>query len=123
MTLRHCPAGENRAGCRARMSKPSHLLSILTEGVKINAMRREERNGRCFLIKTRRISAAPILLGANAFFQLAKAPLRSILSTKQWQNWEVECFLALHGPEGFAASTHGERAVAAEELPGTNLTD
>src|SRR4051812_46431973 len=104
------------------MSKLLHALSTLTESVKINSMRREVREGRAFWVKRRRLSATPILFGANIFFAAANAPLRAILSAAGWQQWEVECFAGLHGGEGFTAFTEGAGGMGAEELPGTSLT-
>jgi hypothetical protein len=74
-------------------------------------------------VKRRRVFAGPVLLGANAFFFGARAPLRAILATDRWQEWEVECFRGLHGAEGFAAFAERPDAMGAEELPGASLTD
>ena len=106
-----------------RMSKNPHLLSWLTESVKVNSMRREVRDGRTFWVKRRRVSAELVLRLANAFFARAQAPLRAVLPTEAWQRWEVECFEGLHGAERFTAHASGPRAMAAEELPGISLTD
>lgn len=105
------------------MPSTQHALSLLTERVKVNSMRRETRDGRCFWVKKRRVAAEIILRGANAFFAMAGAPLRAILPTSAWQRWEVECFRGLHGWEGFTAHAEGARAMSAEELPGISLTD
>src|SRR4051812_34316074 len=104
------------------MPKPSHPLSLLTESVKVNSMRLEARDGRRFWVKTRRWPARFILRGANLFFALARAPLRAVLPASAWQRWEVECFLGLHGGEGFTARSEGALAMSAEELPGISLT-
>lgn len=74
-----------------------------------------------FWIKRRRATAAGIIAGANVFFRLAHAPVRAIADVAKWQRWEIDCFARLHG-DGFRAFESGPAAVAAEELPGVNLT-
>ncbi|HEV7401771.1 MAG TPA: hypothetical protein VGO11_02550 [Chthoniobacteraceae bacterium] len=105
------------------MTSLKHALSLLTEGVKVNSMRREAHAGRSFWVKKRRLTAEVILRVANGFFAVAGAPLRAILPTSAWQQWEVECFIGLHGGEGFTAHVEGARAMSAEVLPGISLTD
>jgi len=105
------------------MRSRDHPVSLLTESVKVNSMRREVRGGRFFWVKKRRRIAEVILRVANGFFAAAGAPLRAILPISAWQQWEVECFLGLHGAEGFTAHVEGARAMSAEELPGISLTD
>jgi hypothetical protein len=105
------------------MASLKHALSLLTERVKVNSMRRETQGGRFFWVKRRRLVAEAILRAVNGFFALAGAPLRAILPTSAWQQWEVECFVGLHGAEGFTAHAEGGRAMSAEELPGIGLTD
>jgi hypothetical protein len=105
------------------MGHPSNFVSAITEGVKINSVHRESRHGRMFWIKRRKASARPIMTGANYFFRLAKAPVRAIVEPAAWQRWEVACFSALHGADGFEAFPDGANGVGAEEMPGTNLTD
>lgn len=105
------------------MGHPSNFVSAITEGVKINSVHREARRGRMFWIKRRKPAARPIMIGANCFFRLAKAPVRAIVEPAAWQRWEVECFTALHGPDGFEAFPEGANGVGAEEMPGVNLTD
>jgi hypothetical protein len=58
---------------------------------------------------------------ANRFFRLAGNPVCAIEELATWQRWEVDCFLQLHG-EDFQAFADGPRTVAAEEVPGTNLS-
>ncbi len=105
------------------MSAPFHALSSLTESVKVNSMRLEQREGRFFWLKRRRPLAGPILRGANLFFALAQAPLRAVLPVCAWQRWEIECFIGLHGAEGFAAFAEGTDGMGAEALPGRGLTE
>lgn len=72
-------------------------------------------------IKRRRGLAGPIMACANQFFRVVGNPVRALDDCAVWQRWEVECFLALHG-DRFRAFADGPRAVAAEEMPGVNLT-
>lgn len=105
------------------MGKLSQLASALTEGVKVNAAWRELRGGRTIWFKRRRSIGGPILRGANLFFALARAPVRALATTAEWQRWEVDSFAALHAAEGFRAFAEGNCDVGAEEMPGVNLTD
>ena len=89
--------------------------------IKINAVSREIRDGRPMWIKRRRGLAGPIMACANQFFRVVGNPVRALDDCAVWQRWEVECFLALHG-DRFRAFADGPRAVAAEEMPGVNLT-
>ncbi len=93
----------------------------LVDRIKINEMRRAIQANRMFWIKRRRITARWVIAGANVFFRLARAPIRVIADVATWQRWEVDCFARLHG-ERFRAAVEGPSAVAAEELPGVNLT-
>lgn len=103
------------------MSRILSAAGSLVDRVKINVVTREWRDGRPVWIKRRRRSAGPIMSCANHFFRLAGNPIRALTETASWQRWEVDCFLRLHG-EKFHASTEGDRAVAAEEVPGKNLS-
>ncbi len=103
----------------------TRLLSVagaLVDRIKINSLTRESRAGRPVWIKRRRLSAGPILAGANCFFRLAGNPVQALTNLAQWQRWEVECFQHFHG-ERFRAFAEGARAVGADEVPGINLTE
>ena len=98
------------------------LVASLTEGIKINAVTCEARDGRAMWRKRRRWTAWPVVAGANVFFRLAEAPLRTQPNRALWQEWEVASFRLLHGGEGLLAFAEGRDGVLAEKLPGTNLT-
>lgn len=104
------------------MNRLFFAAGAIVDRIKINAIAREVRDGKAVWIKRRRMSAAPLMRCANAFFGLAHAPLQAIACTKAWQRWEVESFLLLHGSEGFRAFREGTASVGAEEMPGINLT-
>jgi hypothetical protein len=89
--------------------------------IKINSLSREVRDGRPVWIKRRRWTAGPVMACANRFFQAAGNPIQALEDFVEWQRWEIECFQALHG-DHFRAYADGPRAVAAEEVPGTNLS-
>jgi hypothetical protein len=103
------------------MSRFLSAAGSLVDTIKINALTREDRDGRPFWIKRRRWTARPIMACANRFFHLAGNPIRALAGTAAWQRWEVECFLRLHG-ERFQAFSDGDHAVAAEEVPGRTLS-
>lgn len=90
--------------------------------IKINSVSREIRDGRAMWIKRRRPTAVPIMACANRFFRAVGNPVRALEDFAAWQRWEVDCFLALHG-ERFHAFAEGPRTVAAEEVPGVNLSE
>jgi hypothetical protein len=58
---------------------------------------------------------------ANRFFRRAGNPIQALTERAEWQRWEVDCFRRLHGAD-FDAFAEGSSAVAAEEVPGTNLS-
>lgn len=100
-----------------------HSLSrTFVERIKVNRVWREVRGGRVFWLKRRRTTALPVLTGANLFFRLAGAPMRTLSALEQWLHWEADSFLGLHGQEGFQTFKDGERTIGAEELPGINVT-
>jgi len=103
------------------MSRILSAAGALVDQIKINAVTRETREGRTLWIKRRRWTARPIMACANRFFRLAGNPVQAIEDFSMWQRWEVDCFLRLHG-ERFRAFAEGDRAVAAEELPGESLS-
>lgn len=104
------------------MSQMSAAAGAIVERIKINAISREIRNGRAVWIKKRRPIAAPIMACANRFFCAARTPVRAIADRSAWQQWEVGCFERLHQSEGFHAYAEGAGSVAADEMPGINLT-
>jgi hypothetical protein len=103
------------------MSRILSAAGALVDRIKINAVSRECRDGRALWIKRRRWTARPIMACANRFFRLAGNPIQALDELAVWQRWEVDCFLQLHGGE-YQAFPEGACAVAAEEVPGTNLS-
>lgn len=90
--------------------------------IRINVVSEEVRDGRLFLVKRRRWSAAPVLAIANGFFRLANARINALEKVDLWQRWEIECFLALHG-DRFSALRLDGQTIATERIPGVNLTE
>src|SRR5262245_56923543 len=103
------------------MSRILSAAGALVDTIKINALTREVREGRTFWIKRRRRLAGPIMACANQFFQVVGNPIAALTEMEAWQRWEVDCFLRLHG-EQFLAFGDGAGTVAAEEVPGRNLS-
>jgi hypothetical protein len=102
----------------------SHIFSgagAFVDRIKINTLSREMRDGRPVWIKCRRWAATPIVACANGFFRLAGNPVLALARPEVWQRWEVNCFLSLHG-DRYRAFADGEWRVAADEVPGVNLT-
>ena len=93
----------------------------LVDRIKVNATSKVQVEGRTLWMKRRRASALPVLGCANLFFRAANSPLRTLLSKAAWQRWEVHSFSLLHGPE-FLAFCWGNSGVAADEIPGINLS-
>lgn len=107
--------------CSARaMHWFDHYAGKLIEGIRVNAISREVRDGRPFIVKRRRRTAWPLLRIANLFFQLAKNPAYVCEEASAWQRWESGCFKLLHGDQ-FHVFTEGVRTVRAEMLPGRSL--
>jgi hypothetical protein len=103
------------------MSRLFSAAGNLVDRIKINRLSREMRDGRVVWIKRRRWTARPIMVCANQFFRVAGNPVQALEDFGEWQRWEIECFQALHGDD-FRAYAEGPRAVAAEEVPGANLS-
>ena len=89
--------------------------------IKINSLTREMRDGRAIWIKRRRAVAGPIMTLANGFFRIVGNPVRALTDRAEWQRWEVDCFLQLHG-ENHRAFRCDDHSVAADELPGRSLS-
>lgn len=104
------------------MNRLNSLSRTLVERIKVNQVWREVRGGRVFWLKRRRSTALPVLTGANLFFRLAGAPMRTLPNLQHWQRWEMDSFLQLHEEEGFQFFVEGERTIGAEEFPGINVT-
>ncbi len=103
------------------MSRLFSAAGSLVDRIKINSLARELRDRRPVWIKRRRASAPLVLACANRFFRTVGNPIQALGDFAEWQRWEIECFLALHG-EQFHAFAEGPRAVAADEVPGINLS-
>jgi hypothetical protein len=103
------------------MSQLLRSAGALVDTIKINALSREIHDGRNFWVKRRRWTARPIMACANLFFSLAGNPIVALTDPATWRQWEVDCFQHLHG-EHFRIFITGTGAVAAEEVPGRNLS-
>lgn len=112
------PPARIRSGVMSRIFSGA---GAFVDRIKINTLSREMRDGRPVWIKCRRWGATPVVACANSFFRLAGNPVRALARAEAWQRWEVDCFLSLHGDD-YRAFADGDRRVAADEVPGVNLT-
>jgi hypothetical protein len=92
------------------------------DGIRINAISREVRDGRALLVKRRRLSSIPLARTANVFFRAAHHPVFVWEDAKAWQWWEVSSFNLLHS-EQYQAFRAGARTVCADILPGASLAE
>lgn len=99
----------------------TRLAGKIVDRIKVNATTRRVCEGRAFWVKRRRAGARIVLAGANTFFRLAHAPIRAMVDVAAWQHWEVDSFVRLHGDE-FRAFIPAPNEIAAEDVPGVNLT-
>jgi len=90
--------------------------------IRINAISNEMRDGRAVWVKRRRAGSHHIVQCANLFFRWAGNPVYVWGRVENWQQWEIYCFRLLNG-DRFLAFAEGPRAVCAERLPGTSLSD
>ncbi|SRR5581483_1331985 len=97
-----------------------HTAGKLIERIRVNAISREVRDGRPFIVKRRRYTAWPLIRTANLFFRAAKNPAFVYERASDWQRWESGCFRMLHG-DHFQVLVEGRRTVRAEVLPGRSL--
>jgi hypothetical protein len=90
------------------------------EAIRINRITRETRDGREVWVKQRRRWSGLVIRCANLFFGLVGQPVCVRVSSRDWQQWETECFTLLHG-EKFCAFAEEPRKVCAERLPGKSI--
>jgi tRNA A-37 threonylcarbamoyl transferase component Bud32 len=93
----------------------------VVDRIKINTLKRHERDGRAVWSKQRRNFARLVIPMANGFFRLAGNPVSILLETDTWHAWEIACLRRLHG-DGFAAWTSEPGVLWIEELPGRSLS-
>jgi len=105
------------------MSRIIEAATHAIDSIRINAMSREERDGRVFWVKQRRAWSLPIIYCANAFFSAVGNPVIVLSDPDEWQYWETSSFHLLHGHEGYKAFGDGKRRVYAEQVPGVSLED
>ena len=92
------------------------------DGIRINSISREVREGRPLLIKRRRLVSTPLVRTANLFFRAARHPVFVWADSCAWQRWEVNSFNLLHSCQ-YSAFPAGPRTVCADILPGTSLAE
>jgi hypothetical protein len=92
------------------------------DGIRINAVSREVRDGRALLVKRRRLASGPLVQTANLFFRAARHPVFVWVDARAWQRWEVNSFNLLHANQ-YRAFPAGSRAVCADILPGQSLAE
>jgi hypothetical protein len=92
------------------------------DGIRINAISREVRDGRAVLVKRRRLTSVPLAQTANLFFRAARHPVFVWADAGAWQRWEVDSFNLLHANQ-FCAFPAGARTVCADILPGVSLAE
>ena len=104
-----------------KMSRLLTAAGAIVDRIKINSLTREMRDGRAVWIKRRRVTAGPVMVLANGFFRVVGNPIHALTDRAEWQRWEVDCFLQLHG-ENYRAFRDGHHSVAADALPGRSLS-
>lgn len=92
------------------------------DGIRINAISREVRDGRALLVKRRRLVSTPLAQTANLFFRAARHPVFVWAEAGEWQRWEVSSFNLLHASQ-YCAFPAGTRTVCADILPGASLAE
>ncbi len=92
------------------------------DGIRINAISREVREGRALLVKRRRFASVPLAQTANLFFRAARHPAFVWADAAAWQRWEVNSFNLLHANQ-YCAFPSGPRTVCADILPGLSLAE
>ncbi len=68
------------------MSRILKAAGALVDTIKINALTREDRDGRTFWIKRRTWAARPIMACANCFFSVAGNPVVVDRTPHLWEN-------------------------------------
>ena len=109
----------------ASLSIPKALRNAaarLVDSLKINSVWEKTRRGRRLVIKQRNRYSEPLGELANIYFRMAGIPIRFWVKTKEWQQWEVNCFNTLNG-DRFHARASGTNSICADKLPGKSLWD
>lgn len=114
-------AGELASARQANVSGMIAAFGALVDRIKVNNVSRQVWRGRPAWVKRRRWMALPILASANCFFEVIGHPVEVLRKARDWQKWEVDCFLSLHG-ESYAAESLGSDAIVAEAVPGQSLS-
>lgn len=98
------------------MATAGHLV----DKIKINVLTREERSGRAFWFKRRRITAPFVIAVANLFFRVVRNPVVITGNSEEWLRWELTCLELLHGDRFCWMIEKG--AFGLEEFPGESLS-
>lgn len=104
------------------MKEDFHFAGRIIDGIRINAVSNETRDGREVLVKRRRAASHAIIPFANAFFRAAQTPVFVHAKLDLWQRWEVGCFNLLNGDCGHA-KIETRDTIITELLPGKSLAD
>jgi hypothetical protein len=94
----------------------------IIDGIRINKVSREVRDGRALLVKRRRLASVPLVQTANLFFRAARHPVFVWADARSWQRWEVGSFNLLHSRQ-YRAFADGPRNVCADILPGLSIAE
>lgn len=100
----------------------SNAASRLVDFLKLNSTSEIMRPGRRVIIKRRNSYGEQLAQLSNAYFRMARIPIRFWARSEDWQRWEVQCFKMLNG-DAFRVSTPGGKTVCADKLPGKSLWD
>jgi len=112
----------NGALCSRRPQTWCSHAGLAIDGIRINAISREVREGRALLVKRRRLGSGTLAQTANAFFRAARHPVFVWADAGAWQRWEVSSFNLLHAWQ-YQAFPAGARTVCADILPGVSLAE
>lgn len=118
-----CQIAADRLAEKPRTIKANfHFAGRMIDGIRINAVSYEMRDGRKVLLKRRRAASHVIIPCANFFFRVSQTPVFVHANLDLWQQWEIECFNLLNGDFG-CAKREAHDTITTELLPGKSLAD
>ena len=122
ITLPLLASREEDAASRSIPKALRNAAARLVDSLKVNSVCEKTRRRRRLMIKQRNGYSEPLGKLANIYFRMAGIPIRFWVKTKEWQQWEVNCFNMLNG-DRFRAWVCGDKTVCAHKLPGKSLWD
>ena len=94
----------------------AHILNA----VRVNSIVFQRVDGRPAWVKRRRTGMGPVIACGNLFLEASKARIRMFPASRDWQDWESQCFRLLNA-DSYRCGIKGQDVFWSEPLPGVSL--